>query len=126
MRSQSGKAVKVGDLLIGGNNPVVVQSMTNTDTGDAIRTAIQIAELAKTGSELVRITVNDETAAAAVPYIKEQLEKTDCRVPLVGDFHFNGHRLLSKHPDCATALDKYRINLATLAVAKNVMGSLPT
>ncbi len=103
-------AVKVGDVLIGGGNPIVVQSMTNTDTGDVIRTAVQIAELAKAGSELVRITVNDDAAAAAVPHIKDQLEKMACQVPLVGDFHFNGHRLLAKHPGCAQALDKYRIN----------------
>ena len=110
MNRKSGAAVKIGDTLIGAGQPVVVQSMTNTDTGDAIRTAIQIAELARAGSELVRITVNDEAAAAAVPKIKEQLAKMDCNVPLVGDFHFNGHRLLEKYPACAEMLDKYRIN----------------
>ncbi len=102
--------VKVGDVVIGGGNPVVVQSMTNTDTGDAIRTASQIGELAGAGSELVRITVNDEAAAAAIPRIKDRLHAMDCHVPLVGDFHFNGHRLLAKYPDCAQMLDKYRIN----------------
>ena len=103
-------AVKVGNVLIGGENPVVVQSMTNTNTGDAIRTAEQIAELARAGSELVRITVNDDAAAAAIPHIKDRLIAMDCHVPLVGDFHFNGHRLLAKHPACARMLDKYRIN----------------
>jgi len=106
----SGITVKVGDVAIGGGSPVVVQSMTNTDTGDAIRTAGQIAELARAGSELVRITVNDEAAAAAIPRIKERLQAMDCHVPLVGDFHFNGHRLLAKYPECAQLLDKYRIN----------------
>ena len=110
MNRKSSAAVKISDAIIGAGNPVVVQSMTNTDTGDVIRTAVQIAELARAGSELVRITVNDEAAAAAVPKIKEQLAKMDCAVPIVGDFHFNGHRLLEKFPACAELLDKYRIN----------------
>jgi len=100
----------VGNVQIGGDAPVVVQSMTNTDTVDVIRTAAQIAELANAGSELVRITVNNEEAAKAVPEIKQQLQKMGCNVPIVGDFHFNGHKLLTKHPACAAALDKYRIN----------------
>lgn len=103
-------AVQVGQITIGGGAPVVVQSMTNTDTADAIRTAAQVAELAKAGSELVRITVNSPEAAAAVPAIREQLDKMNCAVPLIGDFHFNGHKLLTQFPECAAALAKYRIN----------------
>lgn len=97
-------------VMIGGAHPVRVQSMTNTDTTDAIGTAIQVKELAQAGSELVRITVNTEDAAKAVPYIREQLDRMGIAVPLVGDFHYNGHRLLSAYPDCAQALSKYRIN----------------
>ena len=95
---------------IGGSHPVVVQSMTNTDTVDALGTALQVKELAQAGSELVRITVNSPEAAAAVPYIREQLDKMGVYVPLVGDFHYNGHKLLTDYPDCAQALSKYRIN----------------
>ncbi|MDD3517562.1 MAG: flavodoxin-dependent (E)-4-hydroxy-3-methylbut-2-enyl-diphosphate synthase [Chromatiales bacterium] len=102
--------VRVGHVVIGGDAPVVVQSMTNTDTADAIRTAAQVAELHRAGSELVRITVNTEEAAAAVPEIRARLEAMGLDVPLVGDFHFNGHRLLDKHPACAEALAKLRIN----------------
>lgn len=97
-------------VLVGGGAPVVVQSMTNTDTADAIGTAIQIKELARAGSELVRLTVNNPEAAAAVPHIREQLDKMEIDVPLVGDFHYNGHTLLNDFPDCAKALSKYRIN----------------
>ena len=97
-------------VRLGGANPVVVQSMTNTDTADAVATAIQVKELAQAGSELVRITVNTPEAAKAVPYIREQLDRMGVSVPLIGDFHFNGHRLLQDHPDCAQALSKYRIN----------------
>ena len=103
-------AVKVGNVTIGGGAPIAVQSMTNTDTADAIRTAAQIKELTDAGSELVRITVNSPEAAAEVPRIREQLDKMDCSVPLIGDFHFNGHKLLHQFPACAEALDKYRIN----------------
>ena len=95
---------------IGGNSPIRVQSMTNTDTVDAIATAIQVKELALAGSELVRITVNTPEAAAAVPYVREQLDRMNIDVPLVGDFHYNGHRLLKDFPACAEALSKYRIN----------------
>ncbi|MCU7939524.1 MAG: flavodoxin-dependent (E)-4-hydroxy-3-methylbut-2-enyl-diphosphate synthase [gamma proteobacterium symbiont of Bathyaustriella thionipta] len=109
MRKQTTQ-VKVGNVLIGGNQPIVVQSMTNTDTADVMSTVKQCAELSKAGSELVRITVNSEEAAQAVPRIRTQLEKMNLDVPLVGDFHFNGHKLLSKYPDCAQALEKYRIN----------------
>ena len=97
-------------ITVGGDAPVRVQSMTNTDTADAIATAIQIKELARAGSEMVRITVNTPEAAAAVPYIREQLDKMDVLVPLIGDFHYNGHTLLNDFPDCAKALSKYRIN----------------
>jgi (E)-4-hydroxy-3-methylbut-2-enyl-diphosphate synthase len=97
-------------VTVGGDAPVRIQSMTNTDTVDAIGTAIQVKELALAGSEMVRITVNTPEAAQAVPYIREQLDRMGVDVPLVGDFHYNGHRLLSDYPDCAQALSKYRIN----------------
>lgn len=97
-------------ILVGGNAPIVVQSMTNTDTADAIGTAIQVKELARAGSEIVRITVNNPEAAAAVPIIREQLDRMGVDVPLVGDFHYNGHTLLKDYPECAKALSKYRIN----------------
>lgn len=97
-------------VTVGGDAPVRIQSMTNTDTVDAIGTAIQVKELAVAGSEMVRITVNTPEAAQAVPYIREQLDRMGIDVPLVGDFHYNGHRLLSDYPDCAQALSKYRIN----------------
>jgi (E)-4-hydroxy-3-methylbut-2-enyl-diphosphate synthase len=102
--------VKVGAVAIGSEHPVVVQSMTNTDTEDVRSTATQIAELARAGSELVRITVNTEAAAAAVPGIFERLAMTGCDVPVIGDFHYNGHRLLHQYPECAQLLAKYRIN----------------
>jgi (E)-4-hydroxy-3-methylbut-2-enyl-diphosphate synthase len=98
------------EVVIGGNAPVVVQSMTNTDTADVIGTAIQVKDLARAGSEMVRITVNNPEAAAAVPAIREQLDRMGVDVPLVGDFHYNGHTLLNDFPDCAQALSKYRIN----------------
>ncbi len=97
-------------VTVGGNAPVRVQSMTNTDTADAIGTAIQVKELALAGSELVRITVNTPEAAQAVPYVREQLDRMGISVPLIGDFHYNGHRLLTDFPACAQALSKYRIN----------------
>ena len=106
--------VKVSDIEIGGDNPIVVQSMTNTDTADPEATAIQVSELAAAGSELVRITVNSRDAARQVPFIRERLELMDCQVPLVGDFHFNGHTLLTEFPECASTLDKYRINPGTV------------
>jgi (E)-4-hydroxy-3-methylbut-2-enyl-diphosphate synthase len=102
--------VKVGSIIIGGDAPVVVQSMTNTDTADADATARQIQQLAAAGSELVRVTVNTEQAAAQIATIVEQLDTLGCSVPIIGDFHYNGHLLLSKFPDCARALAKYRIN----------------
>ena len=97
-------------VTVGGDAPVRVQSMTNTDTVDAIGTAIQIKELALAGSEMVRITVNTPEAAQAVPHVREQLDRMNIHVPLIGDFHYNGHRLLTEFPDCAKALSKYRIN----------------
>jgi len=103
-------SVRVGHVRVGGDAPVVVQSMTNTDTADEVATAVQVAQLAKAGSELVRITVNSAEAAAAVPRIRERLDAMGCDVPLVGDFHFNGHKLLAQYPACAEALAKYRIN----------------
>ncbi|UCE77596.1 MAG: flavodoxin-dependent (E)-4-hydroxy-3-methylbut-2-enyl-diphosphate synthase [Gammaproteobacteria bacterium] len=103
-------AVRVGHVTVGADAPIVVQSMTNTDTADSKATAAQVAELARAGSELVRITVNSEQAAQAVPQIRTQLDRLGVDVPLIGDFHFNGHKLLSKYPDCAEALAKYRIN----------------
>ncbi|TSA17004.1 MAG: flavodoxin-dependent (E)-4-hydroxy-3-methylbut-2-enyl-diphosphate synthase [Betaproteobacteria bacterium] len=104
------RAVRIGGVAIGGGAPIVVQSMTNTDTADAAATAQQVYDLARAGSELVRITVNTAEAAAQVARIRDELERRDCGVPLVGDFHFNGHRLLSQYPECAEALAKYRIN----------------
>jgi (E)-4-hydroxy-3-methylbut-2-enyl-diphosphate synthase len=102
--------VKVGSVIMGGNHPIVVQSMTNTDTADADATAKQVQALAAAGSEVVRITVNNEEAAAQVARIRDKLDAMGCRVPLVGDFHYNGHQLLTKYPECAEALAKYRIN----------------
>ncbi|MDI3469294.1 MAG: (E)-4-hydroxy-3-methylbut-2-enyl-diphosphate synthase (flavodoxin) [Pseudolabrys sp.] len=103
-------AVDVGGVIVGGGHPVVVQSMTNTDTGDVEATARQVAALARAGSELVRVTVDRDEAAAAVPHIKERLLTMGVNVPIVGDFHYIGHKLLADHPACAQALDKYRIN----------------
>ena len=102
--------VRIGTVTVGGTAPIVVQSMTNTDTADIEATVAQVKALARAGSELVRITVNSDEAAAAVPHIYERLLQLNVRVPLVGDFHFNGHKLLKAHPGCAQALAKYRIN----------------
>ena len=111
-RSSRGAVIRYGarEIMVGAGAPIVVQSMTNTDTADVIGTAIQVKDLARAGSELVRITVNNPEAAAAVPAIREQLDKMGVDVPLVGDFHYNGHTLLNDYPDCAKALSKYRIN----------------
>src|SRR5580698_1310409 len=103
-------AVKVGNVTVGGGAPVVVQSMTNTDTADIEATTRQVAALARAGSEMVRITVDRDEAAAAVPHIRDRLRARGINVPLVGDFHYIGHKLLTEHPACAEALDKYRIN----------------
>jgi (E)-4-hydroxy-3-methylbut-2-enyl-diphosphate synthase len=104
------RQVRIGRVLVGGDAPIMVQSMTNTDTADAEATARQVFELARAGSEAVRVTVNTSEAAAAVPGIRARLDALGCDVPLVGDFHFNGHKLLAEHPGCAAALAKYRIN----------------
>jgi len=112
--------VQVDHILIGSNAPVVVQSMTNTDTEDITSTTQQVLELAQAGSELVRITVNTSAAAAAVPHIRRRLDALGCKVPLIGDFHYNGHRLLTDYPECAQALAKYRINPGN--VGKNRKG----
>jgi (E)-4-hydroxy-3-methylbut-2-enyl-diphosphate synthase len=110
-RTRMGRVVWQDHVVtVGGDAPVRVQSMTNTDTADAVATAIQVKELAQAGSELVRITVNNDEAAQAVPYIREQLDRMGVHVPLIGDFHYNGHKLLTDHPACAEALSKYRIN----------------
>ncbi len=102
--------VRVGEVTIGGGAPIVVQSMTNTDTADVEATVAQVAALARAGSELVRVTVNNTSAAAAVPALRERLDVMGVGVPLIGDFHFNGHKLLTAYPECAQALAKYRIN----------------
>lgn len=115
---RSSTAVKVGAVTIGGDAPIVVQSMTNTDTADAAGTAAQVEALARAGSELVRITVNTPEAAAAVGDIRARLDAVNCSVPLVGDFHYNGHRLLQEYPDCARALAKYRINPGNVGFGK--------
>jgi len=110
--------VDVAGVKVGGNHPIVVQSMTNTDTADSASTINQIMALARAGSELVRVTVNTEEAAAAVPKIADCLEKFGVRVPIIGDFHYNGHILLKKYPDCARALAKYRINPGNVNIGK--------
>jgi (E)-4-hydroxy-3-methylbut-2-enyl-diphosphate synthase len=112
------RSVRIGDVVMGGGSPIVVQAMTNTDTADALKTAIQVAELARAGAELVRITVNTPEAAAAVPEIRAQLDRMDCPVPLIGDFHYNGHRLLTDYPACAEALAKFRINPGNVGFGK--------
>ncbi len=110
LKRRATRQVKVGTVVLGGGRPVVVQSMTNTDTADDFATAMQVAELYRAGSELVRITVNNRESAAAVPKIRERLLAMNLDVPLIGDFHFNGHKLLAEHPACAEALAKLRIN----------------
>ncbi len=115
------RQVMVGQVVVGGDNnaPVVVQSMTNTDTVDHIATALQVAQLARAGSEIVRLTVNTREAALAVPKVREQLLKMNVNVPLVGDFHFNGHKLLDEVPECAAVLDKLRINPGNVGKGKS-------
>src|ERR1700682_331988 len=109
--------VRIGNVTVG-NSPIVVQSMTNTDTADVMSTVNQTMALAQAGSELVRVTVNTEAAAQAVPKIVETLDKFGVRVPVIGDFHYNGHILLKKYPDCARALAKYRINPGNVNIGK--------
>lgn len=111
-------AVRVGNVHVGGNNPVVVQSMTNTDTADVQATIQQVAQLAHAGSELVRVTVNNDDAAKAVPAIVEGLARRNIHVPVIGDFHYNGHLLLTRYPECAQALAKYRINPGNVSVGR--------
>src|SRR5947207_15559390 len=118
--------VHVGKVKVGGGAPVVVQSMTNTDTADADGTARQVAALARAGSEIVRITVDRDEAAAAVPHIKDKLLKMNVDVPLVGDFHYIGHTLLQNHPGCAEALDKYRSNPRNVRIGKKTDTPIPT
>src|ERR1035441_10356619 len=108
----------VGGVRVGSDAPIVVQSMTNTDTADIPSTVQQVAQLARAGSELVRVTVNNDDAAAAVPHIVEQLDKQGIRVPIIGDFHYNGHVLLTKYPECARDLAKYRINPGNASIGK--------
>lgn len=109
---------KIGNVRVGGDVPVVVQSMTNTDTADVQSTVQQVAQLARAGSEMVRVTVNNDAAARAVPKIFEELAKQNIHVPIIGDFHYNGHLLLTKYPDCAQALAKYRINPGNVSVGR--------
>jgi (E)-4-hydroxy-3-methylbut-2-enyl-diphosphate synthase len=119
IQNKTRRTVRVGQYLIGGDHPVVVQSMTNTDTADIEATTTQIMQLADAGSELVRLTVNNEASAQAVPIILERLTQQGYDTPLVGDFHFNGHKLLTKFPECAEALAKYRINPGNVGRGKN-------
>ena len=116
----------VGGVRVGSDAPVVVQSMTNTDTADVPSTVQQVAALARAGSELVRVTVNNDEAAAAVPHIVEELDKQGVRVPIIGDFHYNGHQLLTKHPACARDLAKYRINPGNVGIGRKDDGNFRT
>lgn len=118
VRRRASVGVRVGAVMVGGGAPIVVQSMTNTDTVDEAATAEQVAQLARAGSELVRITVNSMEAARAVPIIRARLDDMGCHVPLVGDFHFNGHKLLTSYPECAQALAKLRINPGNVGQGK--------
>src|ERR1700689_4949959 len=111
-------AVRIGSVEVGGSNPIVVQSMTNTDTADVQSTVNQVMAIANAGSELVRVTVNTDEAAAAVPKIVDTLDKFGVRVPIIGDFHYNGHLLLKKYPECARALAKYRINPGNVNIGR--------
>ena len=116
----------IGPVAVGSDHPVVVQSMTNTDTADIASTVLQVAALAGAGSELVRVTVNNDEAAAAVPAIVEELDRIGVSVPIIGDFHYNGHLLLTKYPDCARALAKYRINPGNVAASGTTRTSAPS
>src|ERR1700732_4142564 len=116
----------VGGVRVGSDAPVVVQSMTNTDTADVRSTVQQVAALARAGSELVRVTVNNDEAAAAVPHIVEELDKLGVRVPIIGDFHYNGHQLLTKYPECARDLAKYRINPGNVGIGRKDDGNFRT
>src|ERR1700751_433854 len=118
IRRRKSTPVSVGGVRVGGNHPIVVQSMTNTDTADVTSTVNQVMALARGGSELVRVTVNTEAAAAAVPRIVDTCAAFGVRVPIIGDFHYNGHLLLKKYPECARALSKYRINPGNVNIGK--------
>src|SRR5437660_8825963 len=118
IRRRSSVAVNIGGVKVGGTNPIVVQSMTNTDTADVASTVNQVMALARAGSELVRVTVNTEAAAAAVAKIVDTCAQFGVRVPIIGDFHYNGHILLKKYPDCARALAKYRINPGNVGIGR--------
>src|SRR5229473_8691553 len=118
IQRRKSETVKIGNVRVGGNVPLVVQSMTNTDTADIPGTIQQVAQLAQAGSELVRVTVNNDDAAKALPAIVEGLEKRNIRVPIIGDFHYNGHLLLTKYPECAQALAKYRINPGNMSIGR--------
>src|ERR1700719_1200458 len=118
--------VRIGQVRVGWEVPVVVQSMTNTDTADVSGTIEQVAALALAGSEIVRVTVNNDEAAAAVPRIVEQLDKQGVRVPIIGDFHYNGHQLLTKYPECARDLAKYRINPGNVGIGRKDDGNFRT
>src|SRR5579862_3359776 len=118
LKRRASVAVKIGNVWVGGDHPIVVQSMTNTDTADTASTVNQVMALAQAGSELVRVTVNTEAAAQAVPKIVDTLDKFGVRVPIIGDFHYNGHILLRKYPECARALAKYRINPGNVNIGK--------
>src|SRR3954464_1158326 len=118
IRRRKTPSVNINGVLVGGDHPVVVQSMTNTDTADIPGTVKQVAALARAGSELVRVTVNNDAAAAAVPHIVEGLAKLGLHTPIIGDFHYNGHLLLKKYPACAKALAKYRINPGNVNIGR--------
>src|ERR1700745_784850 len=118
LRRRASVPVKIGNVWVGGTHPIVVQSMTNTDTADVQSTVNQVMALAQAGSELVRVTVNTEQAAAAVPKIVDNMDKFGVRVPIIGDFHYNGHLLLKKYPDFARELAKYRINPGNVNIGK--------
>ncbi|MDQ6758484.1 MAG: flavodoxin-dependent (E)-4-hydroxy-3-methylbut-2-enyl-diphosphate synthase, partial [Acidobacteriota bacterium] len=118
LKRRESVAANIGGVWVGGNHPIVVQSMTNTDTADVPSTVNQIMDLARAGSELVRVTVNTDAAAAAVPKIVNTLVQFGVRVPIIGDFHYTGHLLLKKYPDCARALAKYRINPGNVNIGK--------
>src|SRR6059058_517527 len=118
IQRRSTPTVHIGNVRVGSDAPIVVQSMTNTDTADVPGTTKQVAALARAGSELVRVTVNNDAAAQAVPHIVEGLEKLGLKTPIIGDFHYNGHLLLTKYPECAKALAKYRINPGNCSIGK--------
>src|ERR1700677_1860338 len=126
IKRRNSVAVNIGGVKVGGANPIVVQSMTNTDTADVTSTVNQAMALARAGSELVSVTVNTEAAAAAVPKIVDTIEAFGVPVPIIGDFHYNGHILLKKYPECARKLAKYRINPGNSDIGRNTAHNFPT